>query len=1085
MDKQKNTKKTVWISAIVLMLVLVGAFLNVLIEKSPGLMEFSSANGSKDTFTSFYKNVVPILDKQCAVCHGVDAEKYKSIKNTSPSSDLLRWQVGVSGRIETIQQGRQLYDDLLEEGPGHAGNSLVAYDVHPEGSHLLRAGLAKKYSGSIHHEIFNSPNEKDYLALKEWIVNIHEGNPKEVLPNGEAETFFTEKVVPILIRKNCFGCHGPMAFNDLRMDPGIPMLERLFTKKMHQHNRKAMLGKNTRMVHLSGDVEQSKQLLKNIPIEQGGIIHLGGNNFFEKNDPDYIILKQWLALEKKEVQGKIGVPLGVVNGIIYVQRQDAKPERFLEESVFYPGSDIFWLKGEEKINLTSSLHPEGLVDIRTPEVSYDAKKVLFSMRKGKREAFNIWELELETGSARQITFSENPEIHYKDPLYIPNPENGADMDLEKVAISFVSNLAGEYCQASPGTILGEAEKGTLTKIMDEQRTEKAGTFDNRTITIVRGTNAGEVRKVVSYSPGVIKVNRPFSESCNSTTHYEISTKVRMTPKYDLYRMHLAKHGNEHKVFKETLNRMTYSVGQIGRPTMRSNGEIMFTALRTGHQEGREFFNGALFRTHVDGSNMHTHNGNRSGVPILSDDREMPSGQEIRIGRDADSYWGGMLILSDHQFGPTIENNNPLDNLDHPYQNGLPENSKVRFIPGWISLDTLVEYGGISPGGVYRDPYPLPDGSLLVSYAKGPVDLHDPKAILNYDVIQLIPNPSFQSMDGFRFGKAKREVIISGESSQLWPRPVAVRLKESVHKKLDADEAIYGTPKVQRGFTQYADSIASTLRVSDLVLLETFFEQVTPVETKHIASQEVKYARVIGAQPQYKGDTGAVKRFIIAEVPIAEDGSFYVQIPAKTSFDIQSLNAEKMALRSPNRWLYCRPGEKHSLSTPRNLFTQSCAGCHGSLTGRREDVIRRPDAVTGASRTMSFWDEEEQKALVPSNYSKGVKVTRQYVSYEKDIKPIIHHKCINCHTKGNTTSIVDLSKENGFNSLQKYIEHKEALAIKSELIEKLLGKELLAAKKNHDNLPHPSENPLTEDELLTFIRWIDLGAVQFEGGKSNE
>ena len=105
-----------------------------------------------------------------------------------------------------------------------------------------------------------------------------------------------------------------------------------------------------------------------------------------------------------------------------------------------------------------------------------------------------------------------------------------------------------------------------------------------------------------------------------------------------------------------------------------------------------------------------------------------------------------------------------------------------------------------------------------------------------------------------------------------------------------------------------------------------------------------------------------KRFLIAEVPIEEDGSFYVQIPSKTSFDIQSLNSRKMALRTPNRWLYCQPGEKHSLSTPRNLFTQSCAGCHGSLTGAREDVTRRPDAISGASRTLSFWNEEQQKVV---------------------------------------------------------------------------------------------------------------------------
>lgn len=189
--------------------------------------------------------------------------------------------------------------------------------------------------------------------------------------------------MPVLIRKNCFGCHGPMAFNDLRLDPGIPMLKDLFTQEMHQHNRKAMLGKDTRMVHLSGDIEQSKQLLKNIPIEQGGIVHLGGNNFFEKNDPDYKILLRWLELEKEEVQMKAGMALGQMNGIIYVQRPVASPERFFEDDIFLPGADILWSNKGKIQNLTSSLHPEGPADIRAPDVSYDAKKLSSPCEKAK------------------------------------------------------------------------------------------------------------------------------------------------------------------------------------------------------------------------------------------------------------------------------------------------------------------------------------------------------------------------------------------------------------------------------------------------------------------------------------------------------------------------------------------------------------------------------------------------------------------------------------------------------------------------------------------------------------------------------
>ena len=41
-----------------------------------------------------------------------------------------------------------------------------------------------------------------------------------------------------------------------------------------------MLGANSRLVHLSGDIEQSKQLLKNIPVDQGGIFGQFVNNFY-------------------------------------------------------------------------------------------------------------------------------------------------------------------------------------------------------------------------------------------------------------------------------------------------------------------------------------------------------------------------------------------------------------------------------------------------------------------------------------------------------------------------------------------------------------------------------------------------------------------------------------------------------------------------------------------------------------------------------------------------------------------------------------------------------------------------------------
>ncbi len=84
------------------------------------------------------------------------------------------------------------------------------------------------------------------------------------------------------------------------------------------------------------------------------------------------------------------------------------PQRYFEDEDFLAGADLIWLYAGKEINLTAALHPDGPADIRTPDVSYDAQRVVFSMRRNEREALNIWELELDTREARQLTFSTGP-----------------------------------------------------------------------------------------------------------------------------------------------------------------------------------------------------------------------------------------------------------------------------------------------------------------------------------------------------------------------------------------------------------------------------------------------------------------------------------------------------------------------------------------------------------------------------------------------------------------------------------------------------------------------------------------------------
>ena len=52
------------------------------------------------------------------------------------------------------------------------------------------------------------------------------------------------------------------------------------------------------------------------------------------------------------------------------------------------------------------------------------------------------------------------------------------------------------------------------------------------------------------------------------------------------------------------------------------------------------------------------------------------------------------------------------------------------------------------------------------------------------------------------------------------------------------------------------------------------------------------------------------------VPVAPDGSFYVEVPADRALAIQAVDAEGRAVLNELSWIYVRPGER-----------RSCAGCH--------------------------------------------------------------------------------------------------------------------------------------------------------------
>ena len=123
--------------------------------------------------------------------------------------------------------------------------------------------------------------------------------------------------------------------------------------------------------------------------------------------------------------------------LVYVARQQYAPDHHNTGTDFTagdvschnlrPGSAIRRLDGT---NVTTLLDcPAGVV--RDLEVSYDAKKLLFSMRRQAWENFAVWEMDADGSNLRRVTDGTASDV---DPCYLPDGR-----------IAFCSNRDAKYC----------------------------------------------------------------------------------------------------------------------------------------------------------------------------------------------------------------------------------------------------------------------------------------------------------------------------------------------------------------------------------------------------------------------------------------------------------------------------------------------------------------------------------------------------------------------------------------------------------------------------------------------------------------
>ncbi|MCC5810706.1 MAG: hypothetical protein JJU06_10070 [Ectothiorhodospiraceae bacterium] len=111
--------------------------------------------------------------------------------------------------------------------------------------------------------------------------------------------------------------------------------------------------------------------------------------------------------------------------VVFAQRDVSTAGNPTDAIQFAPGGDLYMLEtaspSARKINLTRT-HTRGEGDVSDPEVSYDASRLLFSMRGPDDPTWNIWEYLFDNGELRRVIVDDDVANAGDDvdPHYLPD-----------------------------------------------------------------------------------------------------------------------------------------------------------------------------------------------------------------------------------------------------------------------------------------------------------------------------------------------------------------------------------------------------------------------------------------------------------------------------------------------------------------------------------------------------------------------------------------------------------------------------------------------------------------------------------------
>lgn len=366
-----------------------------------------------------------------------------------------------------------------------------------------------------------------------------------------------------------------------------------------------------------------------------------------------------------------------------------------------------------------------------------------------------------------------------------------------------------------------------------------------------------------------------------------------------------------------LKQLTFGPYHHVGPAYLPDGRIVFASTRSGI---RDEYHGypctALNVMNADGSDIHpiaTNIGRDNEPAVLLDGRIVFSRLEVFYSRNKteltlhaahpDGTKDVVLYGPERrQFWRQLDHGprSPADGQEAPLTHRVIRMTQPQPMPDGQSIVVVTQAGLVLVDGrrntellmapdyktrAYTTPFPLADGTILCATAE--------------------KNPNREEVDVglYRFDPETKELQLvynDPEAADFEPRPILARRPPMMRAPAAKRYEYSG---------RFVCSSVFTTQEKDVPLRGRFVRVIegVPVVQRHSTHTN--------PEPVWKNHGGTFAR-VLGTVPLAPDGSFFIEVPADRLIHHQVLDSDRRVIGNQLTWIYPRPGE-----------TKSCVGCH--------------------------------------------------------------------------------------------------------------------------------------------------------------